>query len=99
MCFPVNIAKFLRTPVLKSICERLLLDFGVNNIYSECNHIIYLVYVRPKSPLKTLVRPVFENILTSMYIFSKTYFSLHKNNKLKNRTETDVSQSRVCRNR
>ena len=24
-CFPVNIAKFLRTPVLQKICERLLL--------------------------------------------------------------------------
>ena len=24
MCFPVNIAKFLRTPILKNICERLL---------------------------------------------------------------------------
>ena len=24
-CFPVNIVKFLRTPVLKNICERLLL--------------------------------------------------------------------------
>ena len=24
-CFPVNIAKFLRTPILKNICERLLL--------------------------------------------------------------------------
>ena len=24
-CFPVNIAKFLRTYILKSICERLLL--------------------------------------------------------------------------
>ena len=23
MCFPVNIAKFLRTPILKNICERL----------------------------------------------------------------------------
>ena len=23
-CFPVNIAKFLRTPILKNICERLL---------------------------------------------------------------------------
>ena len=22
-CFPVNIAKFLRTPILKNICERL----------------------------------------------------------------------------
>ena len=26
-CFPVNIAKFLRTPILKNICERLLLKF------------------------------------------------------------------------
>ena len=27
-CFPVNIAKFLRTPILKNICERLLLDLS-----------------------------------------------------------------------
>ena len=26
-CFPVNIAKFLKTPILKNICERLLLIF------------------------------------------------------------------------
>ena len=26
-CFPVNIAKFLKTSVLKGICERLLLNF------------------------------------------------------------------------
>ena len=26
-CFPVNIAKFLRKPILKNICERLLLLF------------------------------------------------------------------------
>ena len=25
-CFSVNIAKFLRTPILKSICEQLLLE-------------------------------------------------------------------------
>ena len=24
-CFPLNIAKFLRTPILKNICERMLL--------------------------------------------------------------------------
>lgn len=32
-CFPVNIAKFLRTPVLKNICERLFKGFatGPNN--------------------------------------------------------------------
>ena len=27
-CFPVNIAKFLRTPILKNICERLLLQLA-----------------------------------------------------------------------
>ena len=26
-CFPVNIAKFLRTPILKNICEWLLLNY------------------------------------------------------------------------
>ena len=25
-CFPLNIAEFLRTPILKNICERLLLE-------------------------------------------------------------------------
>ena len=29
-CFPVNIAKFLRTPNLKNICERLLLNSIAN---------------------------------------------------------------------
>ena len=28
MCFTVNISKFLRTSILKNICERLLLDIG-----------------------------------------------------------------------
>ena len=28
MCFPVNIEKFLRTPILKNICERLVLRDG-----------------------------------------------------------------------
>ena len=26
-CFPVNIVKFFRTPILKKICERLLLKW------------------------------------------------------------------------
>ena len=29
-CFPVNIAKFLRTPILKIICERLFLKIGIS---------------------------------------------------------------------
>ena len=27
-CFPVNTEKFLRTPILKNICEQLLLQSG-----------------------------------------------------------------------
>ena len=29
-CFPVNIAKFLRTPILKNICERLFLKISIS---------------------------------------------------------------------
>ena len=32
-CFPVDIAKFLRTPILKNICEWLLLGVA-NRIYA-----------------------------------------------------------------
>ena len=31
-CFSVKSEKFLRTPILKNICERLLLSFGVQAI-------------------------------------------------------------------
>ena len=31
-CFPMNIAKFLRAPILKNICGRLLLRFIVSNV-------------------------------------------------------------------
>ena len=37
-CFPVNIAKFLRTPILKKICKRLLLDakhFKVTHFFQK----------------------------------------------------------------
>ena len=27
-CFPIKFAKYLRTPVLKNICQRLLLDLS-----------------------------------------------------------------------
>ena len=32
-CFPVNIAKFLRTPILKNICQRLLLRFLLSSSF------------------------------------------------------------------
>ena len=36
-CFPVNIAKFLRTPVLKNICKRLFLKKPIfTKQHSEC---------------------------------------------------------------
>ena len=37
-CFPVNFAKILRTPILKNICERLLL-----NVISNSNEEQYLL--------------------------------------------------------
>ena len=50
LCFPMKFAKFLRTPVLKNICERLLLfvspqntitnsgrEFGLDKTSAECN--------------------------------------------------------------
>ena len=46
-CFPVNIAKFLRTPIFKNICERLLLvskNLELENKpvgkFKSCYHII-----------------------------------------------------------
>ena len=33
--FPVNVAKFLRTPILKNICERLLLNVAFNSNGSQ----------------------------------------------------------------
>ena len=53
-CFPVNIGKLLRTPVLKNICERLLLnekkltnfdDYMVTAAYLEKCYLFYLQYV------------------------------------------------------
>ena len=39
-CFPVNIAKLLRKPVLKNICEQLLLRDGESALYDK-----YLKYL------------------------------------------------------
>ena len=38
-CFQVNIAKFLRTPIFKNICKRLLL-------YFMWNHCLFLVIIK-----------------------------------------------------
>ena len=36
MCFLVNIAKFLRTPILKNIYKLLLLDNFEQNLLDDC---------------------------------------------------------------
>ena len=40
-CFPMNIAKFLRTPILRNICERLLLTMAIGYVFRE--NLLYLV--------------------------------------------------------
>ena len=40
-CFPVNIAKFLRTPILKNICERLLLESYRSN--SKTQNLLFFI--------------------------------------------------------
>ena len=40
-CFPVNIAKFLRTPILKNICERLLLESSRSN--SKTQNLLFFI--------------------------------------------------------
>ena len=42
MCFAVNIAKFLRAPILKNICERLLLYNTFQRLSSVCKSSINL---------------------------------------------------------
>ena len=43
--FPVNITKFLRTPILKNICERLPLQ---NFLWSINKNItVYYIFIRP----------------------------------------------------
>ena len=41
-CFPVNIAKFLREPTLKNICERLLLYFTTVFLLWDQDQILFL---------------------------------------------------------
>ena len=66
-CFPLNIAKFLRTPTLKNICERLLL-FLQNTISSN------LYFFTPtklimKYFLVSFIKNVTENLLCHLINF------------------------------
>ena len=51
-CFPVNIANFLRAPILKNICEQLLLDIKLqlNSTLSLCfNMFLKICFLGKKS--------------------------------------------------
>ena len=43
-CFPVNITKFLRIPILKNICQRLLLRFHFNYMPSLTHTLQWSLY-------------------------------------------------------
>ena len=47
-CFPVNIANFLKTPILKNICERLLL---LTAIFSQKNNYMQRCFDLPEPKL------------------------------------------------
>ena len=42
-CFPVNNAKLLRTPILKNICGRLLLDKNI--IWEKRSHSFWVIFL------------------------------------------------------
>ena len=54
MCFPVNIARFLRTPILKNICERLLLNTprGLKDIFEYSFELNIFAFVIRKETKK-----------------------------------------------
>ena len=54
-CFPMNIAKFLRTPILKNICERLLL---------------FVSYHQPQTLIKVLICRFFCLFIYSFFIYN-----------------------------
>ena len=59
-CFPVNIAKLLRTPILKNICERLLLWFcSIHDSSFSGNHDEALSLLLPLMETRTK-----DNVLT-----------------------------------
>ena len=54
-CFHVNIEKFLRTPILKNICERLLLNASNNNTIIRdfiCQHQVNKTVKTPLNVIK-----------------------------------------------
>ena len=75
--FPVTIAKFLRTPILKNICDRLLLNLSSQSlliiIYYKINHINIKLKIIPGMIFKHLMseKGLTKNLLT----YSKAKFA------------------------
>ena len=45
-CFPVNIAKFLKKPILKSICEQLFLKKVCKVLFNKTLFVIVYIYTQ-----------------------------------------------------
>ena len=50
-CFPEKFAKYLRTPILKNICKRLLLQIEINSIKGKFDNLVEVT----ENQLDTLV--------------------------------------------
>ena len=77
MCFSVNNAKFLRTPILKNFCERLLL---YKTIYLQQKNSIQILHLSRRET-SSLIKFKFESkylILGHFYIKETRWLILKK---------------------
>ena len=73
-CFSENFAKFLRTPILKNICERLLLHTVILTYSYNSNYIICFAQI-----WQNISR--FKMFLSSLKVFSSIFFSCSEGTK------------------
>ena len=66
MCFPVNIAKFLRTPILKNICKRLLLHLAMDDIIPFFMNNNFLQNLEPQ--FQVFMAAIFNEIWVSLLL-------------------------------
>ena len=55
-CFPVNIGKFLRTRILKNICERLLLFWWIHKLTNHCTLEVKLLKILVSFSILSVLR-------------------------------------------
>ena len=65
-CFPINIAKFLRTPILKNICECLLLHLVMNDIIPFFMNNNFLQNLEPQ--FQVFMAAIFNEIWVSLLL-------------------------------